>query len=147
MSSEEYYDLIIQSVEKSLKKMGTDYLDLVMCPHGTSSPEETNIDEIHEAFYTLKKAGKVRALGLSAHSDSAGILRGAIDSGGYDAVMIAYNIVNGAYIDATLRDAYEKTDSTNPGCPHFDAVFGPRGTQGRAKNAFNARSQRTWKDY
>jgi len=34
----EYYNIIIKSVEESLKRLCTDYLDLIMCPHGTSSP-------------------------------------------------------------------------------------------------------------
>ena len=36
----EYYTRIIGSVEGSLKRLKTDYLDLFMCPHGANSPEE-----------------------------------------------------------------------------------------------------------
>ncbi len=104
----EYYDIIIKSVEESLKRLGTDYLDLMMCPHGTSSPEELEIDEIFEAFYKLKKDGKVRFLGTSAHSDPAGILLAAINSGKYDMAMVAYNIINGEYLEAVLSEAYRR---------------------------------------
>jgi len=103
----EYYTRIIDSVEKSLKRLKTDYLDLFMCPHGASSPEEARIPEIFEAAEKLKKDGKIRFFGLSAHSDSAGVLHAAIETGMYDAVMIAYNIVNGDFVEAAVREAYE----------------------------------------
>jgi len=104
----EYYNTIIKSVEESLGRLGTDYLDLLMCPHGTNSPEELQIHEIFEAFEKLKKDGKVRFFGLSAHSDPAGIVRAAINSGRYDMAMIAYNIINGPYVESMLSEAYEK---------------------------------------
>ncbi len=103
----EYYNIILKSVEESLSRLGTDYLDLLMCPHGTNSPEELKIHEIFEAFEKLKKDGKVRYFGLSSHSDPAGILFTAINSGKYDAAMVAYNITNGAYLESILCKAYE----------------------------------------
>ncbi|MFC1539680.1 aldo/keto reductase [Candidatus Latescibacterota bacterium] len=104
----EYYNRIINSAEESLKRLGTDYLDLFMCPHGSSSPEELRIPEIHEALDKLKADGKIRHTGISSHSDPAGNLRAAVDSGKYDAVMIAYNILNHEYSDRIVSDAYEK---------------------------------------
>lgn len=103
----EYYDRIIKSLEGSLKRLRTDYVDLFMCPHGANSPEELLIPEIQEAFEKLKKDGKVRAFGLSAHTDPAVILLKAVETAIYDAVMIAYNIVNGEYCHAAIRHAYE----------------------------------------
>jgi len=103
----EYYDRIIASVEESLKRLGTDYLDLFMCPHGANSPEETRIPEVFEAMDKLKKDGKIRFVGLSAHADSAGVLSAAVKSGMYDAAMIAYNVVNGDFCDIAVREAWE----------------------------------------
>jgi len=104
----EYYGRIINSAEESLKRLGTDYLDLFMCPHGSSSPEELMIPEIHEALEKLKADGKIRHTGVSSHSDPAGNLRAAVDSGKYDAVMIAYSILTHEYSDRIVSDAYEK---------------------------------------
>lgn len=104
----EYYGRIIQSVEETLSRLGTDHLDLLMCPHGASSPEELKIPEIHEAFHKLKKDGKIRACGVSSHSDPAGVIRQALDTGIYDAAMVAYNVVNGDYVNSILWEAYEK---------------------------------------
>ncbi len=105
-----YRDLVIHSVERSLRVLGTDYLDLLMCPHGANSAYElTEFPETLEAFARLKKAGKVRHLGVSGHSDPAGVLEGAIAAGEYSAAMVAYNIVNRSYVDAAL-DAARKAD-------------------------------------
>lgn len=103
-----YRQLIIDSLEQSLKRLGTDYVDLLMCPHGASSPAElTNYPEIFDAFEKLKKAGKVRHLGVSAHSDPAGVLQAALRTGRYSAAMVAYNIVNHSWVDAALEKAHK----------------------------------------
>ena len=102
----EYRDRLLASVDSSLRALGTDYLDLLMVPHGANSAYEvTAFPEIFEAFETLRKAGKVRHFGLSAHSDPGGVLEGAVESGQYSAAMVAYNIVNHSYVDAALDRA------------------------------------------
>jgi aryl-alcohol dehydrogenase-like predicted oxidoreductase len=103
-----YVDTIVKSVEESLKRLGTDYVDILMCPHGASSYAETQIPEVHEAFAKLKGQGKVRALGVTAHNDPAGVLRGAIASGVYSVAMIAYNIANRSYVEPALEEAKRK---------------------------------------
>ena len=90
-----YQQLILQSVNQSLARLQTDHLDILMCPHGASSAAELlNYPEIFEAFETLKKAGKVRQLGVSSHSDPAGVLQAAVQSEPYSMAMVACNIVN-----------------------------------------------------
>ena len=106
----EYRERILASVEDSLEALGTDYLDLLMVPHGANSAHEvTAFHEVFEAFEILRKAGKVRHFGFSAHSDPGGVLDGAIESGQYSAGMIAYNIVNREYVDGAL-DRARKAD-------------------------------------
>lgn len=102
----EYHDKIIQSVDESLGRLGIEHVDLLMCPHGANSYYEvTQFPEIFEAAETLKKQGKIRHLAVSSHSDPAGVLQGAIDSGAYSAAMVAYNVVNHRYIDIALQKA------------------------------------------
>ncbi len=104
----EYRDRVVESVDRSLRALRTDYLDLLMVPHGASSSHEvTAFPEIFEAFETLRSAGKVRHFAFSAHSDPGGVLEGAVESGQYSAGMIAYNIVNRAYVDSALDKARE----------------------------------------
>lgn len=100
-----YADTMVRSVEESLKRLGTDHVDLLMCPHGASSYRETQVPEIHETFERLKEQGKVRALGVSAHNDPAGVLRGAIASGVYSAAMVAYNVTNRARVEPAIAEA------------------------------------------
>ena len=101
-----YKELILKSVDQSLARLGTDHLDLMMCPHGANTGYELkNFPEIFEAFEILKKAGKVRHLGVSAHTDPAGVLEAAVDSKVYSVAMVAYNIVNHSRIDAALARA------------------------------------------
>jgi aryl-alcohol dehydrogenase-like predicted oxidoreductase len=103
-----YTEVILKSIDQSLKRLGTDYVDILMCPHGASTPYEMrNYPETLEAFETLKKAGKVRYLGVSAHTDSAGILDAAVEMEAYSVAMVAYNIVNHSFVEKALQRAYE----------------------------------------
>lgn len=104
----EYGKRILESVESSLRALETDYLDLLMVPHGANSAYEvTAFPEVFEAFETLRKAGKVRHLAVSAHSDPGGVLEGAVQSEQYSAAMVAYNIVNRGFVDTALNAARE----------------------------------------
>ena len=101
-----YRQLIVQSLEDSLKRLGADHVDLLMCPHGACSPYELlNHPEIFEAFDKLKQQGKARYLGVSAHNDPAGILDAAVEAKVYSAAMVAYNIVNNRYVARSLERA------------------------------------------
>jgi predicted oxidoreductase len=58
---------IIQSVEKSLTRLKTDYLDLLLLHR----PDFLlNADEVSEAFVALRDAGKVNYFGVSNYSSS-----------------------------------------------------------------------------
>ncbi|QYK04768.1 aldo/keto reductase [Shewanella zhangzhouensis] len=60
-------DHIISSAEQSLRNLGTDYLDLLLIHR----PDPLmNADEMAEAFYALRKAGKVRHFGVSNFTPS-----------------------------------------------------------------------------
>lgn len=102
-----YAETMTRSVEESLKRLKTDHVDILMCPHGASSFAETQIPEVHETFERLKEQGKVRALGVSAHNDPAGVLRGAVQSGVYSVAMVAFNVANRALVEPALAEAKE----------------------------------------
>jgi aryl-alcohol dehydrogenase-like predicted oxidoreductase len=119
-----YAETMIRSVEESLKRLGTDHVDILMCPHGASSYAETQIPEIHETFERLREQGKVRALGVSAHNDPAGVLRGAIASKVYSVAMIAYNVTNRAYVEPAIDEA-KMADFGVFGMKLAQAVFEP----------------------
>jgi aryl-alcohol dehydrogenase-like predicted oxidoreductase len=99
---------IITSVEGSLKRLGTDYVDILHCPHSASSVNEINNPFINETFKDLQKQGKVRFLGFTAHHNMAALLNSAIDSGNFDLVMFAYNVINYGFLDEIIRRAKDK---------------------------------------
>ena len=101
--STKFKEYIVQSVEESLKRVGTDYFDILMCPHGAGSYEEVQIEETFTTFEQLKKDGKVRFLGVSSHNDPAGVLRAARETGLYQVAMVAYNIINGGYMEREIE--------------------------------------------
>ena len=72
--------VITESLEGSLKRVGTDYFDNMMCPHGAGAPEDLT-SELAEVFRDLKQQGKVRFLGVTSHNDPAGVLKRAAEVG------------------------------------------------------------------
>jgi aryl-alcohol dehydrogenase-like predicted oxidoreductase len=105
--SPKFKEFIVQSVEESLKRVGTDYFDILMCPHGAGSYEEVQIEETFTTFEQLKKDGKVRFLGVSTHNDPAGVLRAARETSLYQVAMVAYNVINGGYMEREIELAKE----------------------------------------
>ncbi len=81
---------IIACTERSLQKLGTDYLDLQQL-HAWTDPY-TGQDEWHEAFMKLKQQGKIRACGVSVNDwdPYGGVNLGR--SGLVDSIQVIYNI-------------------------------------------------------
>ncbi len=103
--SQRFRQCIAESLEGSLKRVGTDHFDLLMCPHGANTAEELENPHIYETFLELKKQGKVRFLGVTSHNDSAAVLAKATDLGHFDAVQMAYNVINCGYVDQAILNA------------------------------------------
>ena len=106
--SQQLRQAVVKSVEGSLKRVGTDHFDLLMCPHGADLVEDLVSPAMLEVFRDLKRQGKVRFLGVTSHNDPAGILKAAADSGHYDAAMVAYNVINGGYVNEALGHAVDR---------------------------------------
>lgn len=104
-SRPELRQCIIDSLEGSLKRVNTDHFDLMMCPHGANTADEMDSPLIHDTFLELKKQGKVRFLGVTSHNDPAATLRKAVQLGHYDAVQMAYNVINAGYVDQAILEA------------------------------------------
>ena len=97
-----------QTIDESLIRLGTDYIDILMCPHGARLPEELDDEAIQETLEETRQAGKIRYSGLSIHSDIPRTLSHAADLGYYDTAMVAYNIVNQAQMDLPIQYATGK---------------------------------------
>jgi aryl-alcohol dehydrogenase-like predicted oxidoreductase len=103
----QHHDLILTALDESLARLKTDHVDILFCPHGANSlMEVTAYPEMFEAFEKLRKQGKVRHFGVSAHSDPAAVLEGAVKAGVYSMAMVAYNVVNHEYVDKALDTAH-----------------------------------------
>ncbi|HPA19456.1 MAG TPA: aldo/keto reductase [Verrucomicrobiae bacterium] len=103
--SSKFRQFLTRSVEDSLRRVGTDHFDVVLCPHGADAPEELANEEMHETLERLRWQGKLRYVGFSSHNDPAGNLSAAAASGKYDMGMVAYNIVVGGYVEGAIRAA------------------------------------------
>jgi len=99
---------VIATVEASLQRLGTDYLDLAHI-HAVNSVERLMNPNIHEAFDRLKEQGKLRFLGVSSHTPQLEtVMRHAVDSGRFDVIMVAYNFKNWPDLTNIFRDAKQK---------------------------------------
>lgn len=79
------------SLERSLQRLQTDYLDIFLI-HSNGDDKKIIIeDEALETLKSFKKAGLIRALGMSTKTIDGGLL--AIDQGA-DVVMVTYNPVH-----------------------------------------------------
>lgn len=107
-NSPELKNVIITSVEESLKRTGTDYFDVLHCPHAAATSEEIRCPVIIETFRELKKQGKVRHLGFSTHHGMADLLNTAIELDYFDVIQLAYNVINHAFLDHLLKKAKDK---------------------------------------
>jgi len=81
------------SVERSLRRLRTDYIDVLVW-HGHSSPEEVSDPRLFEFMSNMKKEGKVRFTGFSAHSHMAPLLREAAKSNFHDVALVSYNFTH-----------------------------------------------------
>jgi len=81
------------SVERSLRRLRTDYIDVLVW-HDHSSPDEVSDPKLFEFMSKMKKEGKVRFTGFSAHSRMASLLREAAKSNLHDVALVSYNFTH-----------------------------------------------------
>jgi len=81
---------IIAGVNQSLKRMKTDYLDLVQL-HSSPSKEVIEKDDLIQTLLDIKKEGKIRHIGSSSTLPS---LPDHVQMGVFDAFQIPYSALN-----------------------------------------------------
>jgi aryl-alcohol dehydrogenase-like predicted oxidoreductase len=81
-------DAIRASVENSLKKLKTDFLDIVLIHSNGDDQKIIEKDRALETLAELKKQGLIRAFGMSTKTVDGGLL--AVDQS--DVVMVTYNL-------------------------------------------------------
>lgn len=80
---------ILDSVEKSLRRLQTDYLDLYQLHGGTI---DDPVDETIEAFEILKSQGKIRYYGIS--SIRPNVIRAYVERSQMISVMMQYSLLD-----------------------------------------------------
>lgn len=83
-------DNLVKKFEGSLKRLGVDYVEILYL-HAASKAQTALYPPFLEAFQKLKKQGKIRAIGVTTHTNEPEVIMAAADSGVYDVVLTAYN--------------------------------------------------------
>ncbi|MCJ7749700.1 MAG: aldo/keto reductase, partial [Armatimonadetes bacterium] len=95
---------LIASVDTSLRRLGIDHIDLIQV-HGATNISHATGETGWEAFNRLKEAGKVRFNGLSTHENRVEVVRAAIKSGHYDAVLVKHNAMTADTMKPVIRES------------------------------------------
>lgn len=102
------YDKINSVLAASLKRLKTDYVDILYV-HDVSNAEEVSNQEILGAFKKFKEQGKAKAIGITTHGNMAAVINVMNRIGEYDAVLTAINFTMAE--NAELMNAIETAGS------------------------------------
>jgi len=81
---------MLKDLETSLKRLQTDYVDLLLI-HGAGSRAEVTNPDYMAALEKAKQQGKARFIGVSTHRKMDEVIQAAVGAGVYDAVVTTYN--------------------------------------------------------
>lgn len=109
---------VLQSIERSLKRLRTDVIDLVQLH--SCSLDELKKGECIEGLEQAKKQGKTRYIGYSGDSLAA---RWAIESGRFDTLQTSVNICDQECIELTLPLARARSMGVIAKRPIANAVW------------------------
>jgi len=92
------------SVERSLQRLQMDYIDVLVW-HGHRSPKEVSDPELFDFMSKMKKEGKVRFTGFSAHSNMASLLKEAAETNLHDVALVSYNFTHSKDLKESIATA------------------------------------------
>ena len=102
---------ITTAIEDSLRRLGTDYIDLYQ--HHEPDPE-TPLEETLETFDELVRSGKVRAIGSSNYSgaqiEDADLLSGQRGWARYDTAQNHYSLLERRQVEEDVTPACQRLD-------------------------------------
>lgn len=101
------YDYIVRCTEESLRNLGVDTIDLQQLH--VWDPGWVRRDEWKRAFEDLRRAGKVRFVGISINDHQPDTALEVVESGLIDTVQVIYNIFDQSP-EANLFPAVQKHD-------------------------------------
>lgn len=112
---------IRESVETSLRRMGTDYVDLLSI-HGARSSDLC--DETFDTLNALKQDGLVRFVGAST-SNNAELIEEISRQERFDFVFLRYNILNRA-LEWLIEELFNKQIGVIAGAPLAEGLYSDR---------------------
>jgi len=80
----------LEKLDTSLKRLQIDYVDLFYL-HATNHRNQVLYEPLLKAMESAKKAGKIKHIAVSTHSNEPEVIQAAIDSKIYEVVLTAYN--------------------------------------------------------
>jgi aryl-alcohol dehydrogenase-like predicted oxidoreductase len=95
----------VRSIENSLRRLQTDYVDLIQIHCGPDEVGTIRRGETLEGMLRAKKEGKARWVGVSCDAEGA---RAALETGGYDVLQLPYSLLNREIESDILPRAAEK---------------------------------------
>jgi uncharacterized protein len=93
-----------QTFETSLRRLQTDYVDVLLA-HSLKTPGEVSNPAIIEFLHKMKKEGKARFTGFSAHSDMASLLKEAAKAPAHDVALVSYNFTHSKELKEAVASA------------------------------------------
>lgn len=128
------YENTMKSVEDSLRRLQTDYIDLIQLHELETCGAEMGMNETLPAFLKLKEQGKVRAIGVNAGRTE--MLQPFIESGLIDTVQTyaKYTLIDYAAKDVLFPLTRKHGVSVIHGSPLWMGILADRPAQFLLKN-------------
>lgn len=118
---------ILKSVDRSLKSLQTDVIDVIQV-HSVRNASGVKNPVFKEAFDELKKQGKVRFLGFTTHSGQVEVINACIETGYVDAMLVGF----GATDPAELGDAIKRAREAGIGIVIMKSMKGVKAMRGKS---------------
>jgi aryl-alcohol dehydrogenase-like predicted oxidoreductase len=128
--------LILNSIEQSLKRMKTDYLDLIQLHSCEIDVLERG--QVIQALMAAKQAGKTRYIGYSGDGEAA---LWVTESGQFDTLQVTFNLIH----QEAGKEVIPKAEANHMGIiikhPIANAIWGTHVSPGSAPNWNQQKSQ------
>lgn len=92
------------SVERSLRRLRTDYIDILLW-HNLRSSDEVSDPFLYDFMLKMKKEGKARFTGFSTHSQMVTLLKEACKTNYHDVILVAYNFTHSKELKEAVAQA------------------------------------------
>jgi uncharacterized protein len=131
-------EAFLKKFDFCLKCLNMEYVDVVY-HFAVSRKESAFYEPIMKAMEKVKKEGKTRFLGISAHMNVPEVVQAAADSNFYEVVIAAYNFKQKNYLQ--VREAIAKASGAGLGVVAIKAI---RGGLAEGEKPVNPRASLKW---